>query len=326
MGSLLSNRTNLLPSVYSFIKNSERVIIYSAFIKYDLLKQVISFADGRIKEIVVRWQVGDLVNKVSDLQVFDLCQDHNITLYRNEKLHAKCIVNENGSCILGSANFTSAGMFNTPNSNWEINTLLDELDFDSHFLLQQIIGASTLVEENWVEQMKVLLSDIEKPKFDVVLPKHVGNKDFLLSALPMTESPIKLYDILSSRDGTVMEVKQALHDAVVYKLKSSWESYEDFLIDLKREFKSNKFINAFVEFMKHRDKNYLLFTEACIWISQKCQDVPVPSRFTIRDGQIVQPLYIWCDTLLDEFNYDRKYERHAGSDTLYIDQNELIKN
>ena len=63
----------------------------------NLLEQV----DHNITTIIVRWDGQDLINGASDLEVYDVCKEYGIQLFRNKNIHAKCIVAKNGDCILG---------------------------------------------------------------------------------------------------------------------------------------------------------------------------------------------------------------------------------
>jgi len=315
LNSLISNKTNLLPLVKDFIQESETVTIYSAFIKDNLLNEIIESGHGSIKQIVVRFQPYDLIMGVSDLEIYETCIANNITIYRNPRLHAKCILNEKNDCILGSANFTNNGMRNKPSSNWEINTRVNSIDLESSLLLQKILLDSELVTQEWVDEIKKKIEShsIKLPK--VELPQQKQEKDFLLSALPLSASPGRLFELINqinkgkkSDSISVLEKEAALHDMALYDLQlSDFDDIDHFFSVLRDRFVSHPFINSFVDYV-HQIKNQRCgYTEACDWLSTNCEDVPVPSRYTIRDKPIVAPLFKWCDYFIESITNEDRY-------------------
>lgn len=312
MSTLLSNKTNLLPSLISFIEKSESLTIYSAFIKNDLLKEIVKHADGRIQQIIVRWQSDDLIKGISDLDVYKTCRQNNITLYRNTSLHAKCIVNEKGDCILGSSNYTNKGMLKSEASNWEINTKVQQIDFDSRVLLQRILLESNLVTEEWVKEVEELIKDYDKNEETIELPS-AENIDFLISSLPMCSHPEVLWEIIY-QDKVVPfeELSSASHDLALYQLVEAYNTKEDFLEELKLNFNSHPFISKLIHYIK--ENNSCRYGQIVNWIKDNCTEVPAPRSWQLKEKQIVNILYEWICYLNDDLNYVRKYPN--GSDII----------
>lgn len=320
--SLLSNKTNLLPALIDFIRASETLTLYSAFIKQDLLEEIIKIANGSIKQIVVRWQAYDLIMGVSDIDIYETCKENNITLYRNSKLHAKCIINENNDCILGSANYTNNGMRNTPYSNWEVNTRVNQLDVESQLLLKRILNDSILVSDQWVNETRKLIDEksIQLPK--VELPIQKNDKDFLLSALPLSKSPRRLFEIINGLEEESLDTferEASIHDIALYDLQmSDFKNLDVFLDILRTNFIKHSFILAFLKFLYSKEDKMCGYTEACIWIAANCEDVPIPSRFSIRDASFVDPLFVWCAFFCENISNDNKYAKNTGRNQLLI--------
>ena len=317
MSNLLSNKTNLLPTIISFITKSETLTIYSAFIKNDLLNELIKHADGRIKQIIVRWQSDDLIKGVSDLDVFETCRQNDITLYRNTSLHAKCIVNEKGDCILGSSNYTNNGMLQSETSNWEINTKVQQIDFDSRVLLQRILMESNLVTEEWIIEVEELLDGFDKTEKTLDLPSS-ENIDFLISSLPMCSHPEVLWEIIY-QDKVVPfeELSAASHDLALYHIIETYNTKEDFLADLGANFNSHPFISNLIQFIK--DNNSCRYGQLVNWIKGNCTEVPVPRSWQLKEKQIVNILYEWICYFNEDFRYIRKYPN--GSDIIEYKNN-----
>ena len=312
MSDLLSNKTNFLPSLIGFITESDNLTIYSAFIKNDLLNELIKHANGRIKQIIVRWQSDDLIKGVSDLDVFKTCRQNNITLYRNTSLHAKCIINEKGDCILGSSNYTNNGMLKSEASNWEINTKVQQIDFNSRVLLQRILMESNLVTEEWVKEVEELLKDFSKEDKSFELPSS-ENIDFLISSLPMCSHPEVLWEIIY-QDKVVPfeELSAASHDLALYHIIEEYNTKEDFLADLGVNFNSHPFISNLIQFIK--DNNSCRYGQLVNWIKGNCTEVPVPRSWQLKEKQIVNILYEWICYFNHDFKFVRKYP--YGSDVI----------
>lgn len=317
MSYLISNKTNLLTTIIHFIENSDSLTIYSAFIKNDLIKEIVKHSDGKIKQIVVRWQSDDLVKGASDLDIYKTCLQHDITLYRNTSLHAKCIVNEKGDCILGSSNYTNNGMLQSEASNWEINTKVQQIDFDSRVLLQRILIEANLVTEEWVKEVEELLKDLSKEDKTFELPSS-ENIDFLISSLPMCSHPEVLWEIIY-QDKVVPfeEISAASHDLALYHINEAYNTKKDFLADLGANFNSHPFISNLIQFIK--DNNSCRYGQLVNWIKGNCTEVPVPRSWQLKEKQIVNILYEWICYFNHDFKFVRKYPH--GSDIIEYKNN-----
>ena len=105
---LFRSDENLEEGAISFIKNNDEVTVFSAYLKLDALKRLNE--NHNIKQIIVRWEVQDLCLGVSDIELYNYCLEHNITLYRNTRIHLKAIWNNKQRVFFGSANITGRGI------------------------------------------------------------------------------------------------------------------------------------------------------------------------------------------------------------------------
>ena len=101
---LYKSGDNLWSGALDFISESEEVSLFSAYIRTEQLKEL--NRQGKINRIVVRWEIRDLHQGASDLELFRYCKEHQIALYRNTRIHLKCLINEKDQVLLGSANIT----------------------------------------------------------------------------------------------------------------------------------------------------------------------------------------------------------------------------
>ena len=309
---LLSNKSNLLHHLLNLLESSESVIIYSAFIKDNFLKQIVRSSKGTIKQIVVRWQLEDLVSGVSDIEIFHTCRENNIVLYRNPLLHAKCIINERGDCILGSANFTSKGMIKSEHSNWEVNTKVHQVDFESRIMLQSILLESELITEEWIKEIEKKLSEkiIDRTKIEFPV---FSDQRFLISSLPMCNHPLLLWEII--HEGRIVpniELNSASHDIALYKLENFNGTKEVFLENLKQAFNSHPFVASLIDYIKLNKS--CRYGSIVNWIKQNCTEVPTPRSWQIKERLIVNILYEWISFFNNNISYQRKYPH--GSDLI----------
>ena len=107
---MLLDQNELIPKIKDIIdENTKEVIISSAYIKTTLLKQLESVLSQKDVSIYVRWEISDLINGASDIDIYELCKTNGWKLFRNNQLHAKFILIDNSLVILGSSNYTLSG-------------------------------------------------------------------------------------------------------------------------------------------------------------------------------------------------------------------------
>jgi len=318
MSRLLSNKESLLSTLREFIDNHEEQVIYSAYIKSKFLRKLFDQVNHNITTVIVRWDGNDLINGASDLEVFDVCEEYNIQLYRNKNLHAKCIVAKNGDCILGSANFTSRGMQNKRNSNWEINTSVKQIDLESRILLDKIKLESHLVTKEWVDHLSQLLNkkSVTKDDINIVEPPHM-DKDFLISALPMCSDPVLLYEVYAKeREVHQEEMNSVSHDLALYNMGDDHRDIDSFMESLEENFKSHPFITSFIEYLEV--EGTLRYGSVVRWVQDNCTEVPAPRSWELKERLIVNILTTWLAYFFDEVIVVRKYPK--GSDLICIRQ------
>ena len=80
--------------------------------------------------MISRWDKGDLLSKVSDLEVYDFCKKKGWSFEILENLHAKFYLMDNEDLISGSLNLTSRGIGLLPISNKEFGFYFKALEED----------------------------------------------------------------------------------------------------------------------------------------------------------------------------------------------------
>ena len=97
---LYKSGINLKSGAVDFIAKNSFLTVFSAYLKLDQLKQLNN--DNKIKQIIVRWDIQDLILGVSDIELYQYCKEQNIALFRNTRLHLKVFWNNQFSIFFGS--------------------------------------------------------------------------------------------------------------------------------------------------------------------------------------------------------------------------------
>ena len=155
-----------------------------------------------------------------------------------------------------------------------------------------------------IEQESVLITDSiynqileQLPKKKIEYPAEndfdlkitAPDKNFLISALPLTYSVETLYRIYEDKTYiNEVELNCATHDLAIYKIPFGL-SLDEFKIKLEIEFFNHPFIKLFLE--KLNESGEMYFGEVKAFIHSNCSDVPLPKRWEITEN--IQILYRW---------------------------------
>ena len=304
---LFRNGHNLYDKLSEFVTNSSNIFVFVPYIKVNPLKKLLE-NNSNCQLVMVRWATKDLVLGSSDLEVYQLCKDRGIKLFRNHRLHLKAFIDAYKRCFLGSANISNRA-FNDPPSpsyNYELATIVDNLSFNDRLYFSLILNEATLITDSIYEQILTQLPDKRRqfPKEeDFQLEIRSPDKNYLISALPMSNSVKTLTRVYLEKKGIhEEEINCAMHDLALYDIPIGLQ--ESSLIPLLRNsFLNHPFVKAFIEMLKLRGGE-IYFGEAKAWVQNNCADVPTPRRWEITEN--IQILYKWLTELGDDkFVVDR---------------------
>lgn len=312
---LFKNGIDLQTKLAEYISNSQALYIFSPYIKLETLKNLID-DNEKVKAIFVRWETKDLILGSSDLEIYPFLKSKGIVLYRNPRLHLKAYLDDYRNCFLTSANISSRAL-NLPshlNYNYEIGTIVENLDINDRLYFSIIESDSVLITDSIYKQLSEQLVE-KKQEFpneeEFTLEFEAPDKDFLISALPMTYSIETLYRIYEDREFiNDIELNCVLHDLAIYKIPLGLSSLE-FRQKLSDAFFSHNFIKAFLNNLGISGEIY--FGSAKEWIHKNCTDVPTPRRWEITEN--IQILYRWIIKL---GNGKYQVDRPNYSERLYI--------
>jgi hypothetical protein len=303
---LFKNGMDLHSKLCEYISGSKTLSIFSPYIKLETLKKLINEQEN-VKTVFVRWETKDLILGSSDLDIYPYLKAKGITLYRNSRLHLKAYLDEYKSCFLTSANISSRALNLPPypNYNYEFGTIVNNLEIEDRLYFQIIESESILITDNIYKQICEQLPKKKKefPSEDeFTLKFEAPDKDYLISALPMTYNVETLYRIYEDKEFiNEVELNCVLHDLAIYKIPMGLTSIE-FRQQLSNSFFSHPFIKSFLENLEL--SGYIYFGSAKEWIHKNCADVPTPRKWEITEN--IQILYRWIAKLSDgKYQVDR---------------------
>jgi hypothetical protein len=290
---LFKNGIDLQQKLSEYISHSQNLFIFSPYIKLETLKALID-TKHNVKAVFVRWETKDLILGASDLEIYPYLKEKGITLYRNSRLHLKAYLDEYKRCFMTSANISSRALNLPPYSsyNYEIGALVEDLGIEDRLYFSIIETDSILITDNIYKQLSEQLP-AKKKEFpdeeEFHLKFEAPDKDFLISALPMTYSVETLFRIYEDKDFVSdTELNCVLHDLATYKIPLGLPSKE-FREKLADSFFSHRFIKGFLESLEPTGEVY--FGTAKDWVHKNCTDVPTPRKWELTEN--MQILYRW---------------------------------
>jgi hypothetical protein len=314
---------NLNKGVLDFIDNSQELTLYSAYIKTDQIKKLNK--DGKLSRIIVRWEIKDLHQGSSDLDLYYYCVDNRIALYRNTRIHLKCLRNNEGDVFLGSANFTARGIGEvSPSCNLELNALCRNISFVDAVYLDKIISQSQYLTEELFQRIKSIMDGLEEYRSqeeDYKNHELISRKDevdsYLISDLPMFKNVATLYKSAHNfEELDVLQKKCITHDLATYDVDIN-QSEEEFYHELMRVFNSNLFVRGLKDVVKNDRRQSMNYGSIIQWIRINTKTVPTPISWELKEQQIVNILFDW----ICYFDSDFTVERPGYSEVLYYRKN-----
>jgi hypothetical protein len=289
----------------------EPLFVFSPFITTSYLAHLMRHQQE--VHIITSWRKDHLMSGVSDLELYNLVKQRpNWHLYINDRLHAKVYCRNFSTMLMGSANLTKRGLQNTEESNHEVmvKTVCDE---GSKQKMMELLQESLVMNDEHFQVYRAWFESVshDLPVFETgsVIEPTLTNERFLVSQLPASASPRRLWSIMSEgeeADDAWNEFEAAQHDLVNLNLHvRQFSTVDQFMEALKVAMGRKAF---FAAFLRRVDSTGVRFGFAKEWVQTTCIDDPVPYRKDLT--RTVQHLFAWTVALYpDEFEILRP--RHA---------------
>jgi hypothetical protein len=296
----------LFQAVESHVRNGDPLLlIISPFIGLEALTRFLESAGSqRAIKVIVRWRPEDLRNGVSDIAIFPYLSEKGIPLYINQNIHLKLYVFESNLAFSTSGNLTLRGFGYSAKQNIEVGGFvhLTQKDWSN---IYGLIAQSKQVDADLYQAFKLYVESCpQSPAASISPPEiSIARKTYTISSLPATESPIRLAEhyFSSGMSGrTPDEMRRAAHDLVIFEVPPGLGQAE-FNERLGASFRGTPFVTEFVAFLKAEKS--LRFGAVNDWIHQKCEDVPLPYRWEIKENTRI--FYNWLAHFINEITWDR---------------------
>ncbi|MDB4644226.1 hypothetical protein OAF59_00995 [bacterium] len=278
--------------------------IIAPFMKVDALSKLLELPGAREVAVITRWHPEEILSGVSDLAIYPLLKARGIPLYIHDSIHLKLLIFDSDRAFCSSANATSMGLGLRNHGNLEAGALV-QLQLEDFLALQWLRNASRLVTDEVYDAYKACIAKAEQTEVtlpDLALPEETEQM-FLLSMLPATESPERLWELYSAPE-SVMPSKEdqhrLVHDLCAYGLPMGL-SRDDLDRRLGAGFRTNPFIKEIVALIKQEGS--IRFGGVNDFIHRTCRDVPLPYRWEIKST--TSHLYNWLAHYYTEITWDR---------------------
>ena len=200
--------------------SSESVIICSAFIKVNAIKQILKDVSNQVSvSVVSRWSKHDLVYGASDLEVYEWCESQGYRFGVNRALHAKLYSIDCETIFLGSANLTHRGLSISGAGNIEIGTQINPKVTDLQKLSAFIEDEVEWIDSSLFEEMAV---EVEKAKLSKVNEEKQDWSDSVKNQLEKDIKYLWMHELLFTSPSDILNMnfddEQSVHDFELLKL------------------------------------------------------------------------------------------------------------
>lgn len=269
----------------------------SAFLKSNTLEEIFKNLPKKNKvRILVRWQLGDLLTGVSDLDVYKLVLENDWELYIDFAFHGKLYAFEGQGVLVGSANATNAGLGLGVKSNNEVCTILSDPSNHNDFM-NQLFENALLVNEGLYNRLKQVVENSENTQFnkvtewpdDILELCNTSNKP--IDKLLVSECLSCHSDFLSTFSKTNKSLLLNDFNLIGYEYIANQEINFDTL--------GNKFIKSKIfKWLKQeliKNNNQLYFGTVSSLLHSSLINDPRPYRSDVKS--LVVNLYSWLKVL-----------------------------
>ena len=281
------------------------ILLISPFIGLDALRRFLQCSEvhSGIK-VVVRWRPEDVQTGVSDIAIYPYLVERKIPLYVNHDIHLKLYVFESNVAFSTSGNLTLRGFGYSEKANIEVGSFVN-LTREDWSRIYQLINTSRQVDEGMYKRYERYAESCSKIAKPTTPPPELYStpKDYTISSLPAMETPAKLSEYYFSADTaehSAEEIRRAAHDLVTFEVPSGLNK-SGLDQQLGNSFRQTPFVVEFVKVLKAEKS--LRFGAVNNWIHQKCEDVPLPYRWDIKENTHI--FYNWLVHFFPEITWDR---------------------
>lgn len=288
----------------SIQEGDDLILIVVPFVKLDALKQLHWVQNRRVRvKVICRWRPEDLLTGSSDVEVFPYLKANGCELFLNPDIHLKLYIFASNLTFNTSGNLTLRGLGYSEHPNVEVGNMVT-LTAEDWSRIYRIVESSRQVDDILYQRFKVFVEQRATESSVFSPPDLLGpTKLYTIASLPATETPANLasfYSNAADPRNAPEDVRRGVHDLVIFKIPENL-SRTEFEVRLGQAFRQTPFVRDFVHHL--RTEGSLRFGAVTDWIHQKCEDVPLPYRWEIKDNARI--FYNWLAHFFPEITWDR---------------------
>ncbi|MEK4521150.1 phospholipase D-like domain-containing protein [Psychrobacillus sp. FSL W7-1493] len=271
---------------------SNQLIIVSAYVKIEALKELDKYLTNIEKILLVRFRKGDILSNSTDIELYDYCVSNGWKMYFNFDMHSKIYVFDRQTFFIGSANATLSGLGIKEHSNIEsgVTGTCDELTYTK--ILEVFNNAIQMTPSLMIEFQNQIIEQ----------PRNNTFQEWFLNDLNLAKSnSIKnlwVCDFISSTN--TFDIKSKDLKLLGLTREESYDTKR-----LRDNFKALKCYNWLINIIEEE----IYFGELSATLHNALIDDPTPYRKEVKD--LLAILLIWIQELdIEEIIIDRpKYSQ-----------------
>lgn len=188
--------------IFPFLKTeltkvTSQIIIVSAYIKIQALKEIDLYLTSNIEKILlVRFRKSDIIANSTDIELYDYCKTHGWKMYFNFDLHSKIYVFDKNTYLIGSANATLSGLGLREHSNIE-SAVIGNCNPTNYSKILEVFNDSNLMDDNIISEFINQIYDKSSIIFEewflheIKIPKKSSLKNLWVCDFPSGKDPLK---------------------------------------------------------------------------------------------------------------------------------------
>lgn len=280
------------------------ILLIVPFIKVEALRRLYEIHRNKVKiKVICRWRPEDIISGASDLEVYSYLKDIGSSLYINPNIHLKIYIFNSNVTFNTSGNLTLQGLGYSEKANIEVGNFVF-LTEEDWIKIYRIIGISYSVDDTLYSRYKAFLEQQPKIQMPTYTPDLLPTpKKYTISSLPATENLVTLSNYYFNKISEKVspdQVRRAMHDLVIFNIPQGLNE-SDYEQAIKDNFCNSPFVTDFVALIKQEKS--LRFGAVNDWIHQKCEDVPLPYKWEIKENTHI--FYDWLEHFIPEITWDR---------------------
>ncbi len=281
--------------------STQKVIIFSAFLKEDAVRWILDRTKAGNITIVTRWLPYDIVTGASDLSCYRICRDLGVNFGISSGLHGKVYYIDN-HVLLGSSNATARGLALTKDYNDEFGTSYIASKTDDNNITNYMRSVT------WVDDKLYSLIESDVLRMPPVRDVTQGWSEQVQLELEKPNNYIWVHELPFNEPSELQEN---------YKIDSSSIDHDFELLGIdKGNFSVQQAIDAFRNSQAFswcynivRESGALSFGEFTAKLHNAVLDDPTPYRREIKE--LTKVLFAWAKLYPSVFEIQRPTYREV---------------